>query len=66
MAKVNFRQLKRQKEIARKQRQDERLARRGERSEGEAGEQPAADGQPVGGGDPQPAVTETKPVSEVS
>jgi hypothetical protein len=30
MAKVNFRQQKRQKEIARKQRQDERLRRRGE------------------------------------
>jgi len=31
MANVNFRQQKRQKELARKQRQDERLARRGER-----------------------------------
>ncbi|MET0280516.1 MAG: hypothetical protein ABW278_05245 [Steroidobacteraceae bacterium] len=31
MAKVNFRQQKRQKEIARKQRQDERLLRRGEK-----------------------------------
>lgn len=31
MAKVNFRQQKRQKELARKQRQDERLLRRGER-----------------------------------
>jgi hypothetical protein len=31
MAKVNFRQQKRQREIARKQRQDERLLRRGER-----------------------------------
>jgi hypothetical protein len=31
MAKVNIRQQKRQREIARKQRQDERLLRRGER-----------------------------------
>jgi hypothetical protein len=31
MAKVNFRQNKRQRELARKQRQDERLLRRGER-----------------------------------
>lgn len=30
MAKVNFRQQKRQRELARKQRQDERLRRRGE------------------------------------
>jgi hypothetical protein len=30
MAKVNFRQQKRQKELARKQRQDERMRRRGE------------------------------------
>ena len=52
MAKVNFRQLKRQKEIARKQRQDERLARRTEKPESTAGEQPVVD--------------EPKPVSEVS
>jgi hypothetical protein len=32
MAKVNFRHNKRQKELARKERQSERLARRGERS----------------------------------
>jgi hypothetical protein len=32
VAKVNFRQQKRQKELARKARQTERLARRGERS----------------------------------
>jgi hypothetical protein len=31
MAKVNFRQAKRQKELARKERQSERLSRRGER-----------------------------------
>jgi hypothetical protein len=31
MAKVNFRHNKRQKELARKERQSERLARRGER-----------------------------------
>ena len=31
MAKTNFRQQKRQRELARKQRQDERLLRRGER-----------------------------------
>jgi hypothetical protein len=33
MAKVNFRQQKRQKELARKARQSERLSRRGERPE---------------------------------
>ncbi|MEJ0099567.1 MAG: hypothetical protein WDO12_07435 [Pseudomonadota bacterium] len=38
MAKVNFRQQKRQKELARKERQSERLTRRGER----APEEPAA------------------------
>lgn len=32
MAKVNFRQQKRQRELTRKQRQDERLQRRGERT----------------------------------
>jgi hypothetical protein len=32
MAKVNFRHNKRQKELARKERQIERLARRGERT----------------------------------
>jgi hypothetical protein len=31
MAKTNFRQQKRQRELARKQRQDERMLRRGER-----------------------------------
>ena len=31
MAKVNFRQQKRQKEMARKQRKDEKLLKRGER-----------------------------------
>jgi hypothetical protein len=36
MAKVNFRQQKRQKELARKERQTERLARRGERPPEEA------------------------------
>jgi hypothetical protein len=43
MAKVNFRQLKRQKEMARKQRQDERLARRSERPDTENG----TDGTPA-------------------
>jgi hypothetical protein len=47
MAKVNFRQQKRQKEMARKQRQDERLQRRGER--------PAADAAAaLAGADPKP------------
>ncbi len=41
MAKVNFRQQKRQKEMARKQRQAERLLRRGERLPSET---PAATG----------------------
>jgi len=36
MAKVNFRHNKRQKELARKERQSERLARRGERPPEEA------------------------------
>jgi hypothetical protein len=43
MAKVNFRQLKRQKEMARKQRQDERLARRTDRVLPAAGEPAVAD-----------------------
>jgi hypothetical protein len=54
MAKVNFRQQKRQKELARKQRQDERLARRGERVAADqltadqlaAGHAPAEQGAP--------------------
>jgi hypothetical protein len=36
MAKVNFRQQKRQKELARKERQTSRLTRRGERPPEEA------------------------------
>ncbi len=51
MAKVNFRQQKRQKEIARKQRQDERLLRRGEKPVATdaavlSGEAPKTDGIP--------------------
>lgn len=47
MAKVNFRQQKRQRENARKQRQNERLVRRGERpvddaAAGLTGRDPAA------------------------
>jgi len=47
MAKVNFRQQKRQRENARKQRQNERMLRRGERPTGDAatelaGRDPAA------------------------
>ncbi len=43
MAKVNFRQQKRQRENARMQRQNERLQRRGERPAGDAatGDAPA-------------------------
>jgi hypothetical protein len=37
MAKVNFRQQKRAKELARKERQSQRLSRRGERPPEEAG-----------------------------
>jgi hypothetical protein len=36
MAKINFRQQKRQRELARKERQTERLSRRGERPPDEA------------------------------
>jgi hypothetical protein len=51
LAKVNFRQQKRQKEIARKQRQDERLLRRGEKPVATdaavlSGEAPKTDGIP--------------------
>jgi hypothetical protein len=50
MAKVNFRHNKRQKELARKERQIERLARRGERPpEEEALAAPVSDATtPVG------------------
>lgn len=41
MAKVNFRQQKRQRENARKQRQNERMLRRGERPTGDAATEPA-------------------------
>jgi len=48
MAKVNFRQQKRQKEMARKQRKDEKLLKRGER--------PVTDtATALGGKDPTPA-----------
>jgi hypothetical protein len=42
MAKVNFRHNKRQKELARKERQAERLARRGEQPPTEVGAAPVA------------------------
>jgi len=48
MAKVNFRHNKRQKELARKERQIERLARRGERPpEEEALAAPVSDATPT-------------------
>ncbi len=51
MAKVNFRQQKRQKELARKERQSERLLRRGERPPEEASTALAgAAPKPQGGG----------------
>jgi hypothetical protein len=50
MAKVNFRQQKRQKELARKERQAERLSRRGERPAEEAGAAVVRPGpKPTGG-----------------
>lgn len=42
MAKVNFRQQKRQKELARKERQLQRLSRRGERPADEAAASPVS------------------------
>ena len=59
MAKVNFRQLKRQKEMARKQRQDERLARRSERPDSETPGEVAAT-------DPLPVAGEAKPAESTS
>lgn len=53
MAKINFRQQKRQREIARKQRQDERLLRRGER--------PVADAAAALTGTEAPPATEAQP-----
>ena len=51
MAKVNFRQQKRQKELARKERQTERLTRRGERApETGASALAAPDVKPTGQG----------------
>lgn len=44
MAKVNFRQQKKQRELARKQRQDERLQRRGERPAPQSPPEAAAEG----------------------
>jgi hypothetical protein len=52
MAKANFRQQKRQRELARKQRQDERLLRRGER--------------PVGTADAALAASNTRPTGDKS
>jgi hypothetical protein len=57
MAKVNFRQQKRQRELARKERQTERLLRRGERPPeetaatlvGEAPKPPEQPKPPAGG-----------------
>ncbi|MEY2854341.1 MAG: hypothetical protein RL030_1473 [Pseudomonadota bacterium] len=53
MAKVNFRQQKRAKELARKERQTQRLSRRGERPPEEAAAalvnaDPIADPKPAG------------------
>jgi hypothetical protein len=51
MAKVNFRQQKRQRELARKERQTERLLRRGERPPEEASTAlVATEPKPQGGG----------------
>jgi hypothetical protein len=51
MAKVNFRHEKRQKEIARKQRQDERMLRRGERRAAEEAAAAQANAPPKPAGD---------------
>jgi hypothetical protein len=51
MAKVNFRHNKRQKELARKERQSERLSRRGERPPEEALAAPVSS-EPVPTGEP--------------
>ncbi len=51
MAKVNFRQQKRQRELARKERQSERLLRRGERP-------PEEVAATLTGDAPKPPVTE--------
>lgn len=56
MAKTNYNQAKRQKEVARKARQQEKLARKMARVTGE----PGADGEPVSGVDPAPD-TKTQP-----
>lgn len=49
MAKANFRQQKRQKELARKERQSERLSRRGEQAAGATADTLAApDTKPAG------------------
>jgi hypothetical protein len=50
MAKVNFRQQKRQRELARKERQSQRLLRRGERPVEEASAVLTGSDQPVDGG----------------
>jgi hypothetical protein len=56
MAKVNFRQQKRQRELARKERQSQRLLRRGERPVEETSAALTAPVTPVA-----PATPETKP-----
>lgn len=63
MAKVNFRQQKRQRELARKERQSQRLLRRGERPVDETSAVlTGPDQQPVEGGPaPAPQSTELTP-----
>jgi hypothetical protein len=57
MAKVNFRHNKRQKELARKERQAERLSRRGERPpEEEALAAPVSTDPKPAGSEPEPSV----------
>jgi hypothetical protein len=56
MAKVNFRHNKRQKELARKERQAERLSRRGERPpEEEALAAPVSTDPKPAGSEPEPS-----------
>jgi hypothetical protein len=62
MAKPNFKHQKKQREAARKERQNEKLARRGERVEAPAGaapvpDAPAADAPAVGA----PVTPDAKP-----
>jgi hypothetical protein len=60
MAKVNFRQQKRQRELARKERQSQRLLRRGERPVEETSATLTGPDQAADGGAPAvPQPTET-------